>query len=67
MQAMREEGYQHVYSLAGGLFRWQQRGQTLVSEGEVTQTIHPYSDFFAYFMVTGNNSFTLPAQQKKAF
>jgi rhodanese-related sulfurtransferase len=58
----KEKGYANVYHLAGGYFRWLQKGGLIYFNGKPTDVIHPYSSFFEIFLDKGLSSFALSSQ-----
>lgn len=47
---LKQEGYLHVYNLYGGIFEWKAQGLPLFIEGKQTELVHPYNDFWAFWV-----------------
>ncbi len=42
-QQLREDGFQRVSNLEGGLFQWANEGRSMVQAGQSTHLVHPYN------------------------
>ena len=55
---LQAAGYEEVYNLRGGLFRWIDEGFPVKDEnGQLTEKIHPYNWFWGLFAVAGEKSY----------
>lgn len=59
-EKLLEKGYQQVYNLSGGLFKWHNEGRPLVRGQHQTKDIHPYSSFWGIWIEGGNRTYSLP-------
>lgn len=45
-----KEGVHEVYNLKGGIFQWHNEGKSLVKNGQLTKSIHPYSPLWGLLL-----------------
>lgn len=51
-------GYQEVYNLRGGIFRWMDEGLPVENrDRQLTDKVHPYNWFWGLFAVAGDKSY----------
>ena len=49
-QKLQQAGYEQVFNLEGSIFRWMNEGRSVYREGKVVQQIHPYNQFWKWFL-----------------
>lgn len=55
---LQAAGYEEVYNLRGGIFRWIDEGFPVKDEnGQLTIKVHPYNWFWGLFAVAGEKSY----------